>query len=141
VKSSHRFKAAFRIVLGRAVCPLLIAVMVAGICAGLVRAEEFLSVLDDMPLAPGLTELADQAAEFETPAGRIVDAAASGAVQAATVAAFYDRTLPALGWIREGAGRFVRDQERLTIATGVGPGKGQVVVRFSLRPRAGAEKR
>jgi hypothetical protein len=131
----------FRIARTGAMRPLLIVIAAVGLCAGIARAEEFLSVLDDMPLAPGLTELADQAAEFETPAGRIVDATATGSVQAPAVAAFYDRTLPALGWIREGAGRFVRDQERLTIATGGGAAKGQVMVRFSLRPRAGADKR
>jgi hypothetical protein len=131
----------FRIALVMAVRLALSAVLSAGILAGAARAEDFLSVLDDMPLAPGLTELADQAAEFETPSGRIVDAAAAGAAEPRTVSAFYDRTLPALGWTREGAGHFVRDQERLTIATGPGAVKGQVVVRFSIRPRQGAARR
>jgi hypothetical protein len=130
-----------RIALARIARPLLIAAIAIAAYASAARAEDFLSVLDDMPLAPGLTELADQAAEFETPAGRIVDAAATGDAQAPAVAAFYDRTLPALGWVREGAGRFVRDQERLTIATRAGAAKGQIVVRFSLRPRTAAGKR
>ena len=102
---------------------------------GSVHAEEFLSVLDDMPLAPGLTELADQAANFDTPAGRIVDAAAEGPVDPKTVTAFYDKTLPALGWVQSGEGRFTRDHELLTIS--VMPeqaAKGQVTTRFSLRP-------
>lgn len=119
----------------------LSAVLWAVILLGAARAEDFLSVLDDMPLAPGLTELADQAAEFETPSGRIIDAVASGAAESRAVAGFYDRTLPALGWTREGAGRFVRDQERLTIATSPGAAKGQVLVRFSLRPRQSAARR
>jgi hypothetical protein len=112
-----------------------------GILVSAARAEDFLSVLDDMPLAPGLTELADQAAGFETPAGRIIDAAATGATEAQAVSTFYAGTLPALGWVREGPGRFVRDQERLTIATTAGATKGQVVVRFSVRPRDGAQRR
>lgn len=116
----------------------LCATVALGLLAGSARAEDFLSVLDDMPLAPGLTELADQAAEFETPAGRIVDAAAAGAAEPRAISDFYDRTLPALGWVRERAGHFVRDQERLTIATSAAKAKGQVVVRFSLRPAAAA---
>lgn len=112
------------------------------LCGGGASAEEFLSVLDDMPLAPGLTELADQAANFDTPAGRIVDAAAEGATDQKAVAAFYDKTLPALGWVRAGAGRFTRDHELLTISvssspTDKGTGKGQVTARFSLRPSGG----
>jgi hypothetical protein len=102
---------------------------------GFAHAEEFLSVLDDMPLAPGLTELADQAANFDTPAGRIVDATAEGQVDPKTVTAFYDKTLPALGWVQAGAGRFTRDHEQLTIS--VMPeqaAKGRVTARFSLRP-------
>jgi hypothetical protein len=108
------------------------------LCAGFAHADEFLSVLDDMPLAPGLTELADQAANFDTPAGRIVDAAAEGETDQKTVAAFYDKTLPALGWVRAGAGRFTRDHELLTISVTPSPAaKGQVTARFSLRPSGG----
>lgn len=101
------------------------------------RAEEFLSVLDDMPLAPGLTELTDRAADFDTPAGRIVDAVAQGKAAPKTIATFYDKTLPALGWVREGSGRFIRDNERLTIAVTSSANKGLVTARFSLRPRDG----
>jgi len=113
------------------------AVMLLGLVMNAARAEDFLSVLDDMPLAPGLTELTDQAASFETPAGRIVDAAAQGAAAPQKVSSFYDRTLPALGWVREGPGRFIRDQERLVIVLTEAAPKGQVVVRFSVRPRRG----
>lgn len=102
---------------------------------GTAHAEEFLSVLDDMPLAPGLTELTDQAADFETPAGRIIDAAAQGEMGSATVMAFYDKTLPALGWVRERQGLFVRDHESLTIAISPAARKGWVTAKFSLRPR------
>lgn len=102
---------------------------------GTAHAEEFLSVLDDMPLAPGLTELTDQAADFETPAGRIIDAVAQGEVGSATVMAFYDKTLPALGWVRERQGLFARDHESLTIAISPAARKGWVTAKFSLRPR------
>ena len=112
-----------------------LVVVTLGIGIQMTHAEEFLSVLDDMPLAPGLTELSDQAADFETPAGRIIDAAAQGEVASTTVSTFYDKTLPALGWVREGPGLFVRDHERLTIAVAPAARKGWVTARFSLRPR------
>ncbi|MGE5538372.1 MAG: hypothetical protein ACM30I_07125 [Gemmatimonas sp.] len=102
-------------------------------------AEEFLSVLDDMPLMPGLTEQRDQASDFQTPAGRIVEGTATGTVDARAVTSFYDQTLPALGWTREGPGRFVRERERLVIA--VAPRSGSVTVRFSLHPQATAAVR
>jgi len=111
----------------------LLVVVTLGI--GMAHAEEFLSVLDDMPLAPGLTELIDQAADFETPAGRIIDATAEGEVGSAAVMAFYDKTLPALGWMRERQGLFVRDHERLAIAVVPAARKGWVTAKFSLRPR------
>ena len=113
----------------------VLVVVTLGIGIQMTHAEEFLSVLDDMPLAPGLTELSDQAADFETPAGRIIDAAAQGEVVSITVSTFYDKTLPALGWVREGPGLFVRDHERLTITVAPAARKGWVTARFSLRPR------
>lgn len=127
-----------RAVAVRAVTRFLVALLwLAGFAFG-VRADAFLSVLDDMPLMPGLTELTDQAADFETPEGRIVDAAAEGAVAEKSVLAFYDRTLPALGWKREGSGRFVRDRERLAITVSRVAQRGgaaETMVRFAVRPR------
>jgi hypothetical protein len=130
-----------RPVMVRPILALLAMLTIA--CAAVVqlRAEEFLSVLDDMPLMPGLTELRDQAADFQTPEGRIIDGSAAGSVDARAVSSFYDETLPALGWRREAAGRFVRNRERLVIAVAPGAGKGAVVVRFSVRPQAGAPGR
>jgi hypothetical protein len=116
---------------------VLVRAVVIAVAFGMsaAHAEEFLSVLDDMPLAPGLTELTDQAADFETPAGRIIDAAAQGEVGSAAIMAFYDNTLPALGWVREKQGLFVRDHERLTIAAVPAARKGWITAKFSLRPR------
>ena len=41
---------------------------------------------------------------FDTPAGRIVEAVASGAVTRDEVLAFYAETLPQLGWDEGGCG-------------------------------------
>jgi hypothetical protein len=124
--------------------PILVALAaLAMACAAVaqLRAEEFLSVLDDMPLMPGLTELRDQASDFQTPEGRIIDGSASGSVDPRAVSSFYDQTLPALGWRREGPGRFLRDRERLVIAVAPGATKGAVTVRFSVRPQSAGNSR
>jgi hypothetical protein len=125
--------------------PILVSVVAAitfaCTCVVQLHAEEFLSVLDDMPLMPGLTELRDQASDFQTPEGRIIDGTAAGSVDARAVSSFYDQTLPALGWRREAPGRFLRDRERLVIAVAPGATKGAVTVRFSVRPQSAGNAR
>ena len=74
----------------------------------------FLSVIEDVPLAPTLEERADSLAEIDGPDGRIVSIQARGPVEPAALTAFYDQSLPALGWARDGA-VFVRQRARLAI--------------------------
>ena len=64
------------------------------------RAEGFLSAIDDMPLADGVVELTDGALVFDKPEGRIVQVTAlrKGASSAALIRDFYLDTLPNLGW-------------------------------------------
>lgn len=76
-------------------------------------AQGFVSASDDLPLAPGLVELAGRGHSFDSPAGRLIEAYASGNVKAAEVLAFYAATLPQLGWIRESDTRYRRESERL----------------------------
>lgn len=78
-------------------------------------AQAFLSVSEDVPLMAGLTEDADAALVFDTPDGRIVEAAAVGSVTRDDVTAFYAATLPQLGWTREAVGRYSRDDETLAL--------------------------
>lgn len=92
----------------------------------------FLEGLDDLPLTPGLREIKDAGVVFDKPEGRIVEAFAEGDLSEAKVRSFYAETLPELGWRAEGAGRYRREGELLSIgfrATGKG-----LTVRFFLSP-------
>ena len=59
----------------------------------------FVSVVEDLPLAPTLSEIS--ADTFETAAGRIVRVESEGRAAPGEVERFYAETLPALGWTLE----------------------------------------
>lgn len=93
----------------------------------------FLSVIDDVPLMPGLAERPDAAVVFDKPEGRIVETEATGRLARAEVLKFYAASLPQLGWHARGEGRFLRDREELALSFVSGPG-GALTVRFTLSP-------
>src|SRR5215467_13684353 len=80
-----------------------------------VRADVFLSRLEDMPLAPGLSEDAGAGLAFDSASGRIVEAYARGDLTEDQVLQFYADTLPQLGWTAEGARQYRRGGERLRL--------------------------
>jgi len=94
----------------------------------------FLAELEDVPLAPGLTENAGGML-FESPTGRIVEAtaAATASVTAPQVQQFYMQTLPGLGWEPKPDGSFRRDNEVLRID--VDGSRRPVTVHFSVVPQ------
>jgi hypothetical protein len=134
--------------IGRVVVSALATVAVfcvvafAGLAPAMAGTEEgeaggsFVAGFEDLPLMPGLIQVADAGVVFDTPAGRIVEAYAEGAVASADVAAFYARTLPQLGWRRVDAGEYRREDEllRLEISGSDGPAETTVTVRFYLSP-------
>ena len=77
--------------------------------------DDFVPGFEDLPLAPGLTGDPDGGVGIDTPSGRILESEATGRTPAADVRAFYDATLPQLGWHKIGADTWVREGERLTI--------------------------
>lgn len=93
----------------------LVAVLIASPAFADTR---FFAAMEDVPVAPGLSEGAGY--QFEEAGGRIVGAAASGRATPAAVRAFYNDTLPALGWSLSPTGTdelvFLRGRERLTLA-------------------------
>lgn len=98
----------------------------------------FLAGVEDLPLMPGLTEVAGAATVFDAPQGRIVESYASGTVAADDVSSFYAQTLPQLGWTaasptEPGQTVFRREGERLTIE--ITPGAAATTVRFTLAPQ------
>ena len=101
--------------------------------AGVSAESGFLADVDDLPLAPGLVEDPAARVVFDKPAGRIVEAAASGAVSAGAVTRFYTQTLPGLGWTARAGDAWVRDDEVLRLQVEqAGP---PVIVRFSIAPK------
>jgi hypothetical protein len=98
----------------------------------------FISGFEDLPLMPGLTQVPDAGTMFDTPSGRVVEAYAKGKVAVADVAAFYDKTLPHLGWKKVTAHRYRREGEVLDLEIGDGKGSGDAptTVRFYLAPNA-----
>jgi hypothetical protein len=82
---------------------------------------------------PALTADADSAMVFDTPAGRIVQASASGTTSRDAVLKFYRDTLPQLGWVPSGTGIFTREREELRIEFSARAGA-PLTVKFSLKP-------
>jgi hypothetical protein len=100
--------------------------------AGTAGAEGFLAACDDLPLPPGLTEVAGSGVSFDTPQGRIVEAYARGALRPEAVLDFYAGTLPQLGWSRESATRYRRESEVLSLDPAA-EGRG-TLVHFTISP-------
>ncbi len=93
----------------------------------------FVSVYEDLPLAPGLAEVPGSALSFDSADGRIVEADARGRADTAAVLKFYHSTLPQLGWTEDGPGRFHRDQDSLRIdVTGQGA---EATAHFTISPK------
>ncbi len=92
----------------------------------------YVTQVEDLPLMPGLTEVADAGLVFDQPAGRIVEAYAQGQVTREEVLDFYRRALPPLGWKTLDTLRFGREGETLTLD--FLNARDRLIVRFSLTP-------
>ena len=95
-------------------------------------AASFFIAIEDMPVAPGLTEKADSGVTFGTAGGRIVSVEAHGNAGIPAVRAFYAKALPPLGWVSNGTDAYRRDNERLTLRFAAG--NGQLTVLFRVVP-------
>ena len=98
-----------------------------------VAADRFVSGIADLPLMPALEEIEESALVFSKPEGRIVEVMARGAVTQDQVRAFYNRTLPQLGWRRQADGVWQRENELLRFD--MRREKKELVIQFSLAPR------
>ena len=120
-------------------CKIRFIVLVIGLVlpfaafSPLAAAERFLSVINDLPLMPALTEIEGSAVTFSKPQGRIVDVAATGKTDKARVLVFYAKTLPQLGWQSSGGATWLRDSERLGLS--FRENGDMLVVQFSLAPQ------
>ena len=93
----------------------------------------FVDGIEDLPLMPELQSVPAASVDFDGLAGRIVVAFAEGKVAMEDVRAFYDATLPQLGWERLEADRWARAGEELSLDAVAE--RGGLVVRFELVPR------
>ena len=95
----------------------------------------FIKDIEDLPLMPGLVEELGSGTAFDTAQGRIVEAYATGPVSEGGVMAFYEKTLPQLGWRRLDIGVFQRENEVLKLEFPGGPGAAPpLTVGFRLMP-------
>lgn len=115
----------------------VLVVLVLVIAPIRLAAAEFFASIDDLPLAPGLTEIVEDGVMFDSPAGRIVTAVAGGDASAGAVRAFYRKALPALGWSLAPGGTYNRDGEVLTLQLeAAGSGVMLIVRVVPARPKA-----
>lgn len=110
------------------------------------RASEttvFVTGLGDVPAMPGLAPAEEEPLVFDKPGGRIAQSVMTGRVERKAVLAFYNQTMPQLGWklspdSKRGTTRYVREGEelRLEFVDTAGPSAAsRTTVRFILMPR------
>lgn len=93
----------------------------------------FFSQLEDVPLMPGLTELADQTVFFDKPEGRIIESVAlMGDASRRDVEVYYGGILAQFGWGRIDDTRFFREKEYLELS--FENRDGDDVVKIMVRP-------
>jgi len=115
-------------------CAFLAVASVRGAAAqGAGDAYAFLHGMEDIPLMAGLYEIPEETLVFDKPEGRIVHAAAASEnAGRGEIEAFYNNTLPQMGWRSAGAGSFVRQGEELQIS--VQQNEGYSLVMFTVLP-------
>ena len=111
----------------------LVLVASAPLSVAAQSSDHYVEGIPDLPLMPGLKSLPDSGLVFDKPAGRIVEAFAEGSMTLQSVRAFYDATLPQLGWRRDGDGAYLREGERLKLD--VSQDADVVTVHFRLFPQ------
>lgn len=92
----------------------------------------YIAGVADLPLMPGLEEMKESGLIFDKPGGRIVEAYAAGRVTPGEIMAFYEQTLPELGWRSDRRGGYLREGERLQLTFTEAIDK--VTVQFRLHP-------
>lgn len=98
----------------------------------------YFSVIDDVPMPPGFTEVAASADDFSGPGGRILLSEAEGAGSDGAVRDFYEAALPQLGWAvspqPNGALVFQRGREQLSFTLDSADGRTLLGVRLVVLP-------
>lgn len=78
--------------------------------------QSFFTVLPDIPLMDGMTEISNASMSFDKPDGRIVHVIAKmNDLNPSRVLSFYDIALYQFGWRKTAAHRFIRKREEVRI--------------------------
>lgn len=138
----RRVRAAAALLVAAALCAQAAPALCANASDVAPAGSEFVAGFDDLPLMPGLMQVADAGFVFDAPSGRIVESFAEGKVAVDAIRGFYARTLPQLGWRQTGRDRFEREEEVLDVeVTPERPAQGELVsVHFYLAPRGAGPK-
>ena len=111
---------------------ILIALMFLALTKTHSVGQEFLPRFEDVPIMEGLEVLHNRGHNFDSPNGRLVESVARGHVTRNSVDIYYLQTLPSLGWLNIGKGKFTRNKELLILH--VLGRDGNVTVKFRLLP-------
>lgn len=100
-------------------------------------APRFFEHMDDIPIMPGLVEVADQGYVFDKPQGRIGESFAYGrGISAEDVRAYYEASLPQFGWVPAPGLSFSRGGEVVTLSVeAAGNQEGGQVLSVRITPR------
>lgn len=80
------------------------------------HANGFITGFEDLPLIPGWEQNHEASVSFDSVGGRIVRAEIFEDTKSkANAKAFYEKTLPQLGWKKRPDGSYIREGERLTV--------------------------
>lgn len=96
---------------------LVLTILVLMATANAFAGTQYFETMPDVPLMEGLREYPGEAVIFDKPQGRIIEAVAK--LEGPTedqVNAFYNETLPQLGWENVDDGTFERETETLQIS-------------------------
>ena len=91
-----------------------IGVILVGLILSLPAASQnFFNQIEDLPIAPGMNEIAPAGLFFKSASGRIVVAVARGEGKISVIRGFYEKSLPPLGWRFVETGIYRRNSEML----------------------------
>lgn len=100
-------------------CGLMMLIQPLSVTLALAEAPAvvFFSHIYDLPLPPQMQELTEDAIVFDNPTGRVVESVAIGPNSENNIIAFYQASLPQLGWrAGDDAGYiYLRDSEKITL--------------------------
>lgn len=81
-------------------------------------ADQFSSIIEDLPLMQGMYERTEESVIFDKPSGRFVELiTAAPSLARSEVLEFYEDALPALGWTKKTPQEYVLEGEVIKINT------------------------